>query len=391
MAEKRKVKGRKTPPKRMNEGLAKRKGTADTPPRVRALVRGSFIVVVALALVVVGLLLFVYPTTQGATRGDTAVEFVVVADDESSLAARLEREGLVENHRFFSFYLRARGGTSSLAKGPHYLPLDLTPQELLARLQRRGAAHVKVVIPEGWNRYDIAKRLDALRVCTLRGFVVATDTPALLGELHVEGPSAEGYLFPATYDLELDSEPADVVRRMVREFDKRWNALDEKHADGLLDLGSSLHWGRREVVVLASMVEKEAAVDDERAIIASVFLNRLRDATFEPKLLQCDPTAGYGCLVGASPGCVGFAGKITHDVVADAENPYNTYKHVGLPPGPIGNPGARSLEAVLAPAMTHYFYFVAKGAGRHTFSETYAAHAAAVHHEDAGAASPVVP
>ncbi|HEX7604155.1 MAG TPA: endolytic transglycosylase MltG, partial [Polyangiaceae bacterium] len=280
----------------------------------------------------------------------------------------------------------ARGGTSSLAKGLHYLPVDLTPQELLARLQRKGAAHVKVVIPEGWNRYDIARRLDALRICTLRSFIEATDAPSLLAELHVEGPSAEGYLFPATYDLELDSEPAAIVRRMVREFDKRWSTLDEKHAAGLLDLGSSLHWGRREVVILASMVEKEAAVDDERATIASVFLNRLRDKTFEPKLLQCDPTAGYGCLVGTSPGCEGFSGKITHEVVADAENLYNTYKHEGLPPGPIGNPGVRSLEAVLAPAMTHYFYFVAKGGGRHTFSETYAAHTAAVRHEDAGTA-----
>ena len=387
MAEKRKTRPKKPPPRKTRQDPGAGRGQDDAP-RVSALVRWSFTIVVALALVVVGLLLFVYPTTEGPSRGDAPVEFVVADEDAATLAARLEREGLVENHRFFSFYLRARGGTSSLAKGPHYLPLDLTPQELLARLQRKGAAHIKVVIPEGWNRYDIAKRLDALRICTVRGFVAATDTPTLLTELHVEGPSAEGYLFPATYDLELDSDPAAVVRKMVREFDKRWLALDEKHPDGVLDLGSSLHWGRREVVILASMVEKEAAVDDERAIIASVFLNRLRDATFVPKLLQCDPTAGYGCLVGTSPGCVGYAGKITHDVVADAENRYNTYKHEGLPPGPIGNPGARSLEAVLAPAMTHYFYFVAKGGGRHTFSETYAAHTAAIHHEDAGTPPP---
>jgi len=368
MAEKRKARARKTPPRKTKLELPQGKGTKDDAPRVGALLRWSFIIVVALSLVLVGLLLFVYPTTQGPPRGDAAVELVVGDEDEGALAARLEREGLIDNHRFFAFYLRARGGTASLAKGPHYLPIDLTPQELLARLQRKGAAHVKVVIPEGWNRYDIAKRLDALRICTLRGFIEATDTPSLLTELHIEGPSAEGYLFPATYDLELDSEPSALVRRMVREFDKRWSTLDEKHAAGLLDLGSSLHWGRREIVILASMVEKEAAVDDERATIASVFLNRLRDESFEPKLLQCDPTAGYGCLVGASPGCVGFSGKITHEVVADAPNLYSTYKHEGLPPGPIGNPGVRSMEAVLAPAMTHYFYFVAKGGGRHTSS-----------------------
>jgi UPF0755 protein len=129
------------------------------------------------------------------------------------------------------------------------------------------------------------------------------------------------------------------------------------------------------------MVEKEAAVDDERPIIASVFFNRLRDPSFTPKLLQCDPTAGYGCLVAPerSPSCATYTGKVTHDIVSDASNEYNTYKHEGLPPGPIANPGARSIEAVLAPATTHYFYFVARGEGRHTFSETYAAHAAAVH------------
>jgi UPF0755 protein len=230
MAEKRKIRPRKAPPRKAKLELPKAKGAEDAAPRVGTLLRWSIIIIVALGLVVVGLLLFVYPTTQGPPRAEAAVEFVVGDEDAPALAARLEREGLIENHRFFSFYLRARGGTSTLAKGLHYLPLDLTPQELLARLQRKGATHVKVVIPEGWNRYDIAKRFDALRICTLRGFIEATDAPALLTELHVEGPSAEGYLFPATYDLELDSEPAALVRRMVREFDKRWSTLDEKHA-----------------------------------------------------------------------------------------------------------------------------------------------------------------
>jgi UPF0755 protein len=132
-------------------------------------------------------------------------------------------------------------------------------------------------------------------------------------------------------------------------------------------------WNRRQIVTLASMVEKEAAKDEERPIIASVFLNRLTDPTFTPKLLQCDPTAAYGCLVSDAPTCMTFT-KITHDVLQDAKNPYNTYKHEGLPPGPIANPGSKSMEAVLRPATTKYLYFVAKGGGLHTFSETYAEH-----------------
>src|SRR5262249_39453815 len=116
-------------------------------------------------------------------------------------------------------------------------------------------------------------------------------------------------------------------------------------------------------------------------VIAGVFLNRLRDPAFAPKLLQCDPTAGYGCLLMPDqiPSCTGYTGKITHAVVADPANPYNTYKHEGLPPGPIANPGARSLEAAMSARPTPYLYFVARGEGRHTFSESYGSHAAAVH------------
>ncbi|MEO8800208.1 MAG: endolytic transglycosylase MltG, partial [Polyangiaceae bacterium] len=151
-----------------------------------------------------------------------------------------------------------------------------------------------------------------------------------------------------------------------------------------------LHFTEKEIVTLASMVEKEAAADEERPMIASVFLNRLRDPKFTPKVLQCDPTAAYGCLAQAPPpvSCATFTGKITHDMVADPTNMYNTYKHEGLPPGPIASPGAKALDAVMAPSETHYFYFVAKGGGHHTFSETYAAHVAAIAHDkDAGAAN----
>jgi UPF0755 protein len=198
--------------------------------------------------------------------------------------------------------------------------------------------------------------------------------------MHVDGDSAEGFLFPATYELAADSDPADVVRRMKAEFDKRYIALDQKHPSGIIDLSSSLGWSMREIVNLASIVEKEAAVDEERPIIAGVFLNRLRDPNFKKHILQSDPTAGYGCLVlrDKLASCAGYAGRITHDINADPDNPYSTYTHEKLPPGPICNPGAKSLEAVMSPAATRYLYFVARGEGRHTFSETFENHAAAV-------------
>lgn len=326
-------------------------------------------------------LLLVYPAAHGPGEG-REVELALDGDESpDALAGKLAGAGLIKDARLFAIYVRASGSGGKVARGAHLLTDDLSPRELLTRVEKRGAgARAKVIIPEGWTLYDIGRRLASAHVCTKRAFVEAAADSALLTELRIPGESAEGFLFPATYELAQDSEAHDVVRRMKAEFDKRYAVLDERHSSGVLDLSESLHWGMREIVILASMIEKEAVMDDERPVIASVFLNRLRDPKFVPRLLQCDPTAAYGCSVDPAhiPSCANFTGKIGHELVADAENPYNTYKHEGLPPGPISNPGAKSLEAVMAPSNSRYLYFVAKGGGRHTFSETYGAHAAAV-------------
>jgi UPF0755 protein len=348
---------------------------------VRLIRWAPYVVALLLAAALVGLLL-VYPATSGPGPGRD-VELVVPGDESAdALADRLAAAGLVSSPRWFALYVRMTGAAKRVIPGTHLVTDDVSPATLLSRLERTsGAGHAKVTIPEGFTRFDIAKRLQTLHVCPLRAWLDATTDPALLAELRIDGPSAEGFLFPATYELALDSAAPDVVRRLKGEFDRRYTLLEASHQSGILDVSTTLNWSQKEIVTLASMIEKEAAVDDERPVIASVFLNRLRDPAFTPKLLQCDPTAGYGCLVAPerSPSCLAYAGKVTHDIVSDPSNPYNTYKHEGLPPGPISNPGARSIEAVMAPAMTRYLYFVARGEGRHTFSETYGAHAAAVH------------
>jgi UPF0755 protein len=320
-----------------------------------------------------------YPSRAGPGPG-REVELEILGDESAyGLAARLASAGLVSSPRLFSIYWRLRGAVA--AKGTHLFTDDLPPRELAARLERRGAAaRIRITIPEGWTTFDIARRLHEKRICTEKTFLNAARSRALLDGLGIQGESAEGFLFPATYDLSADSDPAEVVRRLKTEFDKRWLALEPRHASGELDLVQSLGWSSREIIILASMIEKEAAVDEERPIIASVFLNRLRDPSFKKKFLQCDPTAGYGCLLHPELAtCTGYAGKITHDINVDPDNPYSTYTHEKLPPGPISNPGTKSIEAVLAPATTRYLFFVARGEGRHAFSETYEAHAAAVH------------
>ena len=324
--------------------------------------------------------LLVYPAGSGPGAGKD-VELTLDRDEPlGSAIEKLDRAGLLASRTRFAIYARLTSPT--FAPGPHLLTDDASPQELVRRLERLGgASKAKVTLPEGWNRFDIARRLQTLHVASQAAFLDATSDAALLRELALDGDSAEGFLFPATYELAADSDARDIVRRLKAEFDRRYAALEQNHRLGIASLEGSLGWSRREIVTLASMVEKEAAVDDERPIIASVFLNRLTNLQFKRKVLQCDPTAGYGCLVlrDRAPSCAGYAGKITHAVNADPLNTYSTYVREGLPPGPIANPGTKSLQAVLAPASTKYLYFVTRGeARRHAFSETVEEHNTAV-------------
>lgn len=351
-----------------------------TPRAGRPVFFWLFVVLGGFVAAVTTYFLVLYPSSSGPGAGKD-VE-VVIAQDEpvASVIDKLDQAGLLASKTKFSIY--ARLTAPRFAPGKHLLTDDAGPQELVRRLERQGAASkAKVVIPEGWNRFDIAKRLQALHVASQASFLEATVDPALLRELAVDGESAEGFLFPATYELARDSDARDIVRRLKSEFERRFAQIEQNHRLGRANLESLFGWTRREIVTLASMVEKEAAVDEERPIIASVFLNRLRDPSFKRKVLQCDPTAGYGCLVLRErvPGCAAYAGKITHAVNMDPLNTYSTYVHEGLPPGPIANPGAKSLQAVLAPSSTKYLYFVTRGEGRrHAFSETIEEHNTAV-------------
>jgi UPF0755 protein len=328
----------------------------------------------------------VAPSERGPGEGH-AVEIVVPESPTAAqLAEILAAAGVLSSPRLFAPWVRVTGGTRAVVPGEHLVTDDASPRELLARLERRGAGGTtRVTFPEGWNRFDFARRLQEKKVVSLRAFLDATTDAVLLRDIGIEGDTAEGFLFPATYDLPFDSDAAEVVRRMKREFDRRWDLLARAHAATLTDVMKSVNFNVRDTVTLASMVEKEAMADEERPIIASVFLNRLRDPNFKPKHLECDPTANYGCLVmpEKAASCAAFTGKATAAIEHDPDNPYSTYTHEGLPPGPIANPGAKSLEGAMAPATTPYFFFVARGEGHHTFSETYEAHNAAVH--DAGA------
>jgi UPF0755 protein len=321
--------------------------------------------------------LLVYPHLHGPGDGKV-VELELKGG--SNVAEELAAAGLVSSPGMFSLYARFTRVPLNELSGSHLVTDDLSPAELLARLERKGVTRVKVTFPEGYTRFDMARRLADRHICSEKSFLRASADAAILRQFGIEGESADGFLFPATYELAPDSDAGDIVLRLLGEFEKRFQQLVQVHQLGKVDLEQSLGWQRQDIVTLASMIEKEAAVDDERPIIASVFLNRLRDPGFKRKVLQSDPTSAYGCLVMKEQikACAGFTGKITHELNMDPGNMYSTYIREKLPPGPICNPGAKSLEAVLAPASTKYLYFVARGEGRHAFSETYEAHNNAV-------------
>jgi UPF0755 protein len=333
------------------------------------------------------LALWVFASRPGPSAGQRFVLHMPAGLTPRQVADLLADEGLVSSALLMSLYLGLSGG-ADVAPGEHLVIGGSTPAELKELLVR--SAHrriVKVTIPEGFHRFAVAERLEASGICVKESFLRTTADPLLLEALEIPGvggrtpESAEGYLFPATYSFKLDSPPRDIVERLVGESHARWRKIAAAHARGLAAAEERLGWGRAEVMVMASIVEKEAAVADERPIIAGVFYNRLLDASFSPKLLQSDPTTAYGCLSAAweAPTCAAFDGKITGAMNRDPLNRYSTYTNEGLPPGPIASPGEDSIAAALAPAQTRFFYFVAKGGGRHVFSETLEDHNRAVH------------
>jgi UPF0755 protein len=301
-------------------------------------------------------------------------------DDPEAAARRLTELGLVRSPRLMAWYLRLRRARPE--PGPHVLHDALSPRELLQRLARLAARpSARVTIPEGWHHLQIAERLSEEQICSAAAFRAAVVDPALRAELLIAGPSLEGYLFPASYELGVDSDPKQVARLFAREAKKRLAKLDREHGGALERALRERGMNEEKLVILASIVEKEARHADERPTIASVFYNRLSDPDFAPRgALQSDPTASYGCAVfpQQAPSCNGFTGEVTPAMLRDAQNRYNTYRHPGLPPGAIANPGEAALAAVLLPARTDFLFFVSRGDGRHTFSRSFADHNAAV-------------
>ena len=346
--------------------------------------------VVAATLVVAGLVanaaydqLVNYPGRAG--EGDATPISIEVPRGASfpQVLNQLTAAGVVPASEavYFKLFVLHRGAASKVTAGEHSFRGDMTPEEILEELVRaQRADEVRVTVPEGRNILEVADILAAAGIGTVPEVLAAMRDPALLKALEIEGPSVEGYLFPDTYKFPAKATPALVLRRMVEQHRKVYAGLARGHREAIEELQKALGWGEREIVIMASLVEKETAAKHERPLIAGVFLNRLRFQSFQPKRLETDPTIIYGCtaLVEKSPACQQFTDRIRRIQLRDTENPYNTYTHEGLPPGPITNPGKEALEAVLAPKKSRFLYFVSRNDRTHQFSKSIAEHEAAV-------------
>ena len=290
-----------------------------------------------------------------------ALPVIVVVPPGASfrqVVGRLERAGLIDDPLLMRLWARLRGLDRGVRSGEFLFDRALTPAEVLAKLHRSESFTRRVTIPEGFTARQIREELEGAGLGGRDAFRCAMEDPALLAEYGLPATGVEGYLFPDTYDFVPGTPPEQVVRRMLDRFREVSAGLAERR----LAAGMS----EEEMVILASVVEKETGAEGERARVSGVFHNRLRKGM----KLQSDPTIIYG-----RDG--NWRKPITKSDLANP-HPYNTYAHTGLPPGPIANPGKAALAAAVDPAETDAIFFVSRNDGTHVFSRTLREHNRAV-------------
>lgn len=297
------------------------------------------------------------------------VEVVVEPGTSAAeVAARLAELDVLDDPTLLQRYLRYRGLDKGIEAGRYVLDGGMTPKEIARQLQSASAQPTALTVPEGWRSEQISDAIDAMDIgITREAFLEAArgrpDGYSFSSELPAEG-GLEGFLFPDTYFVDQETGPVELVIAMLDNFEAK---VTPDLRRGFDQRGLSLY----EAVTLASIVEREAIVAEERPLIASVFLNRLA----LDMRLDADPTVQYA-LGRQADGSWWKQGLTRDDLAVDSA--YNTYVHPGLPPGPIANPGLASLEAVARPEESAFLYFRAAcdGSGRHQFAVTFEEHIA---------------
>ncbi len=305
---------------------------------------------------------------SAASDDDTPVVFTInFGETAATIGPRLQREGLITDSQLFLWLVRYEGVDAQLEAGEYELRPNMTMNELIDSLQLGRLREVSVTIPEGKRAEEVAAILEERGIVessVFLGLVRSASPPYdFLQDRPGDAPvSMEGFLFPETYRIPVDYDAAQVLDLLVTTFAESFSS-DMRQAAA--EAGMSVY----EVVTLASIVEREAVIAEERPVIANVYLNRLEQGMY----LQSDPTVQYALGYQEDSGqWWKIPMSLEEDVPVDS--PYNTYLYPGLPPGPICSPGVASMQAVLEPADTPYLFFFSKFDGSHAFAETYEEH-----------------
>ena len=318
----------------------------------------SLVVAGLIPLAGVGLLVWLVLTPAPALEAGPLVVDIPAHEGLLGIADRLADAGVVRSRAAFIALSAARGSVRRLKAGEYEVPRDASTIEVVGLLESGRVRQHTVLHPEGATLSELARVLEAARLAPADEVLRAAHDPAVLKSLGVEGPSLEGYLFPDTYQFVRGMSAEEMLGRMVQ---RMRNRLTPERLARAKALGLDAH----SLLTLASIIEREAVDRDEQRIISAVFWNRLR----LDMPLQADPTVQYA--VARERGTLTRADLVT-------DNPYNTYVHRGLPPGPIASPGLPAIDAALDPAPVKYLYFVARDDRRHSFSTTMSEHNAAV-------------
>lgn len=298
------------------------------------------------------------PLAACSGEGSGPAELVTVPSGASfaQVTDSLAAHHLVTVRPAFRLMARLRGADKSVKAGSYRFRRGTGWAAILDDLDAGRVVAQRLIVPEAWDVRDVAPRIAAVTRLSADSVMRVLMDSAQATRFAVPGPTLEGYLYPATYEFPIGVSLDSVLARMTSVYQRIWTPERIAAAD-------SLAMSRRDVTTLASIVEKEAKVPSEMPLIASVYENRLRRGM----LLQADPTVQYALGI--------HRDRLLYAAIDSvAANPYNTYHHTGLPPGPIGSPSSGAVDAVLHPDSSSYLYFVATPAGTHVFSRTLEQH-----------------
>jgi UPF0755 protein len=282
-----------------------------------------------------------------------------------TIAAELESQNLIKNARFFNVYARLVGLRSKIKVGEYSLNTEMRPSEILNVLVSGKSLFRPFTIPEGYNVFEIADIVEKNKIATKEEFLRLVFDRAFIKELYAEKLllssnilSLEGYLFPETYQVTKYMGLKDIIRSQIKMFRKTFDEIQKQNKISYLN--------SEQILVLASIIEKESGNAKERPLISSVFHNRIQ----KKMKLQTDPTTLYGKSILSKK----LESNITRNDLLSKDNLYNTYMIAFLPPGPISNPGLDSLRAAIEPAQTPFLFFVSQNDGTTRFTESLSEH-----------------